>query len=532
MPRTRAARTTVRRRTGLALITGLAAASLLLSACSGSPAAASKRPPTGAADANATLTVGLVLEPTSLDIRHTSGAALEQVLIDNIYEGLVSRTQDDKIVDRLAKSHDISADGLTYTFVLNDGITFHDGAKLTSADVVSSLQTAKDDATVQGHADLADVASIAAKDDKTVVVTLAQPSQNFLFSLTGTAGLVFQKDDKTDLQSAENGTGPFTLQKWNKGSSLSFARNDSYWGAEGGREEHRVRLHPRLHRRRERGAERQPRRAHRRRPEPRAPAGQDRKFTITTGKTTDKGTLAFNNAKAPLNDQRVREALRLAIDHKAIIEARGAGTTLYGPIPQLDPGYQDLSCTAPYDPDKAKQLLKDAGQENLTLTLTIPSFYGTTVPQLLTSDFKKVGVTLKVNSVEFPAWLDTVFTKHDYDLSFVLHVEPRDFGNFANPNYYFGYDNPEVQKLYAQSQTELDPKKSADAAVPGRRDRREGRGRRLAVRGPHAHRGASGRERLPEGLDQLAAGPARRDGLEVTDPPHQCSATRSPEEPC
>ena len=71
-------------------------------------------------------------------------------------------------------------------------------------------------------------------------------------------------------------------------------------------------------------------------------------------------------------------------------------------------------------------------------------------------------MTLKVNSVEFPAWLDSVYTKHDYDLSFVLHVEPRDFGNFANPDYYFGYNNAEVQKLYSQSQTELDAKKSAE----------------------------------------------------------------------
>ncbi|GAA4485026.1 ABC transporter substrate-binding protein [Microbacterium panaciterrae] len=461
MHRTRTAIPAIRRRTGLALITGLTAASLLLAACSGTPATSTSTGSTGAVDANATLTVGLVLEPTSLDIRHTSGAALEQVLIDNIYEGLVSRTQDDTIVDRIAKSHEISADGLTYTFVLNDGVTFHDGAKLTAADVVSSLQTAKDDKTVQGHGDLAGVASIAAKDDKTVVITLSAPSQNFLFGLTGPAGLVFQKDSTADLQSAENGTGPFTLQKWNKGSSLAFSRFDQYWGqkagvksivfdyipdftagvnaAQSGSLDVLTAVDPNL-----------------------APQLDKTKFTITTGKTTDKGTLAFNNAKAPLNDQRVREALRLAIDHKAIIQARGAGTTLYGPIPQLDPGYQDLSSTAPYDPEKAKALLKEAGQQNLTLTLTIPSFYGSTVPQLLTSDFKKVGVTLKVNSVEFPAWLDTVFTKHDYDLSFVLHVEPRDIGNFANPAYYFGYDNPEVQKLYTQSQTELDPKKSAD----------------------------------------------------------------------
>ncbi|MBS1675514.1 MAG: ABC transporter substrate-binding protein [Actinobacteria bacterium] len=447
-----------RRRAVLAMATGLAAAALLLTACTGSPAPAGTGS-TGAPNPDATLTVGLVLEPSSLDIRHTSGAPLGQVLIDNVYEGLVTRTQDDKIIDRLAKSHEISADGLTYTFVLNDGIAFHDGTALTSADVVASLQTVKDDATVQGHADLAGVASISAPDEKTVVITLTQPSQNFLFSLTGTAGLVFRTGDTTDLQSAENGTGPFRLGTWNKGSSLTFTRDDAYWGTKAGVKTLvfdyipdftagvnaalsgsldvltavDANLAPQL----------------------------DGKFAITKGRTTDKGTLAFNNAKAPLNDQRVREALRLAIDHKAIIEARGTGTTLFGPIPQLDPGYQDLSGTAPYDPDKAKALLKEAGQENLTLTLTIPSFYGTTVPQLLTSDFKKVGVTLKVNSVEFPAWLDTVYTKHDYDLSFVLHVEPRDFGNFANPQYYFGYDNPEVQKLYAQSQTELDAKKSA-----------------------------------------------------------------------
>lgn len=449
-----------RRTRRIALISVIAATAVILSACTGSAAPEPGSTSTGKPDPDATLQVGLVLEPTNLDIRHTSGAALEQILIDNIYEGLVSRTEDNEIEGRLASDYEVSPDGLTYTFTLNDGIAFHNGTALTSADVVASYEAVRTDATVQGNAEFADVASITAPDAATVQIVLNKPNQNFLFALTGPAGLVFQTGDATDLKTAENGTGPFTLTRWNKGSAITFARNDSYWGEKAGVAEVEFQYIPDF------------------------TAGvntaldggvqvltavdpnlvtefEGTDFTLTTGRTTDKATLAFNNAKAPLDDVRVREALRLAIDHEALVQAVGAGTTLYGPIPELDPGYQDLSDVISYDPEKAKALLKEAGQEDLELTLTIPSFYGTTVPKVLISDFAKVGVTLDVDSVEFPAWLEDVYTNHDYDLSFVLHVEPRDFGNFANPDYYFGYDNPEVQSLYTKALETVDADESA-----------------------------------------------------------------------
>ena len=449
-----------RRTRRLALISAIAATAVILSACTGTATPDPGATSPGKPDPDATLQVGLVLEPTNLDIRHTSGAALEQILIDNIYEGLVSRTEDNEIEARLASDYEVSSDGLTYTFTLNDGITFHNGTALTSADVVASYEAVRTDATVQGNAEFADVASITAPDAATVQIVLNKPNQNFLFSLTGPAGLVFQAGDTTDLKTAENGTGPFTLTRWSKGNAITFARNDSYWGEKAGVAEVEFQYIPDF------------------------TAGvntaldggvqvltavdpnlvsefEGTDFTLTTGRTTDKATLAFNNAKAPLDDVRVREALRLAIDHEALVEAVGAGTTLYGPIPELDPGYQDLSDVISYDPEKAKALLKEAGQEDLELTLTIPSFYGTTVPKVLISDFAKVGVTLEVESVEFPAWLEDVYTNHDYDLSFVLHVEPRDFGNFANPDYYFGYDNPEVQSLYTKALETVDADESA-----------------------------------------------------------------------
>lgn len=449
-----------RRTRRLAVISALAATAIVLTACSGSP----EPEPTsiGAPDPDATLTVGLVLEPTNLDIRHTSGAAIEQILIDNIYEGLVTRSEDNTIEPRLASEYEISEDGLTYTFTLNEGVTFHSGDALTSADVVASYEQVRTDETLQGNAEFAAVSSITAPDASTVEITLSEPNQNFLFALTGPAGLVFRSGDTTDLQTAENGTGPFTLSSWNKGSTITFSRYAEYWGDPAGVAEVvfeyipdftagvnaaldgsldvLTAVDPNLAPQLEESGE----------------------FTLTTGRTTDKATLAFNNAKAPLDDVRVREALRLAIDHEALVEAVGAGQTLYGPIPELDPGHEDLSDVAPYDPERARELLAEAGHESLDLTLTIPNFYGTTVPQVLISDFAKVGVTLDVESVEFPTWLEDVYGNHDYELSFVLHVEPRDFGNFADPDYYFGYDNPEVQRLYAEALAETDEDASAD----------------------------------------------------------------------
>jgi len=448
-----------RRTRRLALISAIAASAVILSACTGT-AEPEATAPVGDPDPDATLQVGLVLEPTNLDIRHTSGAALEQILIDNIYEGLVSRDESNEIVPRLASDYEVSADGLTYTFTLNDGITFHSGTPLTSADVVSSYEAVRTDATLQGNAEFASIASITAPDPATVQIVLSAPNQNFLFSLTGPAGLVFQTGDTTDLKTAENGTGPFTLSRWSKGSAITFARNDAYWGEPAGVAEVEFQYIPDfsagVNAALDGGVQVLTA------VDPNLASQLEDSFTLTTGRTTDKATLAFNNAKAPLDDVRVREALRLAIDHDALVEAVGSGTTLFGPIPELDPGYEDLSDVISYDPEKAKELLAEAGQEDLELTLTIPTFYGTTVPKVLISDFQKVGVTLKVDSVEFPAWLEDVYTNHDYDLSFVLHVEPRDFGNFANPEYYFGYDNAEVQGLYADALAEVDPDKSAE----------------------------------------------------------------------
>lgn len=448
------------RRTTVAAAALLTAGALLLSACTGS-SSPSPSGSTAAADPDATVAVRLVLEPSNLDIRETAGAALDQILIDNVYQGLVSRTPDQEVVDTLASSHEISADGLTYTFTLREGVTFHDGQELTPQDVVWSLQQVKDTATYRDSDRLKNVTSIAA-NGQDIILTLSAPDSTLLWNLTGRAGLVFKEGDTIDRKTKANGTGPYALTDWKQGDSITLKRNDAYWGAKAKVAEVVLDFIP----------DTQAALSGALAGELDVVTGFDATlkdqieangaFSLVLGQSTDKGTLAMNSTKGPLADKRVRQAIRQAIDKNSIVEALGAGQTLYGPIPELDPGYEDLESTAPFDPDAAKKLLAEAGAEDITLTLTIPSFYGTTVSQILVSNLDDVGITLKVNAVEFSAWLNDVYINKNYDLSFVLHTEAHDFENWANPDYYFTYDNPEVQALYAKSVAATDPDQAAD----------------------------------------------------------------------
>ncbi|MDY0909090.1 ABC transporter substrate-binding protein [Microbacterium sp. CFBP9034] len=447
------------RRTALAATSLLAAGALLLSACSSgaSPTPSATVEP----DPDASAAIRLVLAPGNLDIRETAGAALDQILVDNIYQGLVARTPEQDIVPALASDWTVSPDGLTYIFTLREGVTFHDGQELTPADVVWSLETRQDTPEWSDSDRLANVDSITA-DGQEITLTLAEPDSSLLWNLTGRAGLVLKEGDTVDYQTAANGTGPFVLDDWRQGDSISFVRNEEYWGEPAQVAEvvfdyipdNQAALNAAL------AGEVDVVTGFDANLQEQIEANGD--FSLVVGQSTDKGTLAFNQKSGPLADKRVRQAIRQAIDHDAFVEALASGETQYGPIPSLDPGYEDLSDVAPYDPDAARALLEDAGVEDLELTLTIPNFYSTTIPQILVSNLNEVGITLEVDSVDFSTWLNDVYINQDYDLSFVLHTEARDFENWANPDYYFGYDNAEVQELYAQSLAATDEDEAAE----------------------------------------------------------------------
>ncbi|MFD2352822.1 ABC transporter substrate-binding protein [Nonomuraea ferruginea] len=146
----------------------------------------------------------------------------------------------------------------------------------------------------------------------------------------------------------------------------------------------------------------------------------------------------------------MRQAVRHAIDHQALLDTAwaGRGQLIGSMVPPTDPWYEDRTGDYPYDVAKAKELL---GGKTYDVKMRIPNLpYAVASAQVVKSQLAQVGINAEIEPLEFPArWLDSVFTKADYDLSIINHVEPRDIRIFADKSYYFRYDNPEFGKLLA-----------------------------------------------------------------------------------
>ena len=151
----------------------------------------------------------------------------------------------------------------------------------------------------------------------------------------------------------------------------------------------------------------------------------------------------------------MRRAVLAAIDRKGFIEAAadGFGTPIGSHYVPGAEGYVDTTSVNPYDPEKAKRLLAEAGVKTpLELTMTLPPPpYARQGGEFIAAQLAKVGINVKVQNVEWAQWLSNTYGgPHNYDLTIVSHVEPFDLGNYAKPDYYWGYSNPKFAQVYDQ----------------------------------------------------------------------------------
>ncbi|MFE2186376.1 ABC transporter substrate-binding protein [Streptomyces sp. NPDC059455] len=435
------------------LYSGAALLGLTLTACGGG--AGGSGAAGGAYDKNATVNIGSLYEPQNLDNTAGGGQGVTEALNGNVYEGLFKLTDNGKVEKLLAQDYKVSPDGLTYTFTLRDGVTFHSGKKLTSQDVKYSLEKvlAKDSQSAR-KSNLEVVKSIATPDPHTVRVQLSKKSISFVYNLSYVWILNSQAKN---LKTSEDGTGPYRLRKWTRGSALGLDRFAGYWGGAARNKQavfHYYKDATALNNALLTGAvdvvtsEQSP--------DALDQFKSNQNYKVSDGNSTTKLLLVFNDKAKPFTDVKVRQAVSAAIDDKKLLESvwGGYGKLIGSMVPPTDPWYEDLTKVNAYDPARAKRLLAEAGYKNgFTFTLDTPNYDPHPIAAtFIKSQLAKVGVTVKINSITPDQWYTKVYQNRDFTATLQEHVNDRDLVWYGNPDFYWGYDNKQVTQWVDQAE--------------------------------------------------------------------------------
>ncbi|MEW9531681.1 ABC transporter substrate-binding protein [Microbispora sp. NPDC049125] len=409
----------------------------------------------GSYDANATIGVGSLYEPQNLDNTAGGGQGVTEAFNGNVYEGLFRLTDDGKVENLLATDHKVSPDGLTYTFTLRSGVKFHSGKPLTSADVKYSIEkvTAGDSQSAR-KSQLEVIKSIDTPDDATVVVKLSGRSISLVYNLSYVWIVNSQAKDRT---TSEDGTGPYKLGMWKRGSSLTLDRFPGYWGTPATNKQ--VVFHyftdatalnnALLTKAVDVVTSEQS-------PDALAQFAGGKDYKVNDGHSTTKLLLAFNDRKAPFDKVLVRKAVTSAIDDKKLLSSIWGehGSLIGSMVPPTDPWYEDLTKVNPYDPNLAKQELAQAGYASgFSFTLDTPNYDPhPTVATFLKSELAKVGITVNINVITADQWYTKVYKNHDFAATLQEHVNDRDVVWYGDPGFYWGYDNPQVTKWVKEAE--------------------------------------------------------------------------------
>lgn len=440
-----------------------------------------------------TLVFGRGGDSVSLDpSRVTDGESMK--VAANIFETLINfGEQDTTLQPGLAKEWEASEDGLTYTLELEEGVKFHDGTDFNAEAVVKNFERwANGDADTfpyyqsmfggfkgdEGHV----IESVTAEGDHTVVFTLKRPQAPFLKNLAMTMfGIGSPEAFEADAEAFGEkpvGTGPFKFVEWKRNDSITVEKNEDYW-KEGLPKLDRVvfRSIP------DNGARLNALitgdidLADGINPSDQATISGDDNLQLFERPSLNIGYLGMTVTREPFGDKLVRQAFNHAIDKQAIIDAffEGAAEMAKNPIPPSIPAFNDSIEGYEYDPEKAKELLAEAGYpdgfEMELWAMPVPRPYmpdGAKVAEVIQKNLADIGVTAEIVSYEWATYLEKA-SKGEAD-AFLLGWtgDNGDADNFIyalldgdniGSNNYTYYDNDELHDILIEAQTEVDEDK-------------------------------------------------------------------------
>lgn len=392
----------------------------------------------------ASLTIGSLVAPTGLDPTVTDSQAVDEVFDNNVYEHLVTLNRAGNVVGSLATGWTVSTDRTTYVFTLRPGVTFSNGDPLDPKAVVYSLLRAAAPASRYPDAYLlGDLEAVAAAGADKVSVTLAQPSFSFLHTLAATSdGIVVDPRGVRTMSTAPVGTGPYLVDHWVPGKTLTLVQNPLYWGTPPslGRitfdyfttpaSENLALLAGKIQMIDDEAA-----------PGYLAGYRADPLYRVVTGQTQRIMQLTLNNSVSPFDQLQVREAIGYATNRSAIdkVVTGGSALALGAPAVTADPWYVDLTATRPYDLAKARQLLAAAGYASgFAVSMTVPAILqDQSTASLLAAQLGQVGIQVHIVVVSYGTWQKMVVERGRFSMTVSEATGARQLQQYGNTAAYF-----------------------------------------------------------------------------------------------
>jgi peptide/nickel transport system substrate-binding protein len=402
------------------VILAVVPAMLAVSACGSSVSGS------GTAGEKTTLSIAFPTDITTLNPWMTNTVPTDLSVISQIYQSLTIRQPDMSIEPLLATSWS-NPDPKTWTFKLRTDVKYSNGDSFDSSVVKWNIEQVQDPTTKARIApNWANIASVSTPDVSTVTITTKLPDA----TIPAMMSFFYFIDPKwaqagKDLATTPMGTGPYELAKWTKNSLIQLKARDSYWGKKVSFKTVNYKILPD--------------------PSARIAALQTKAVDVISGfapddldrikaipnvtaepvSSTRTNILGMNTHNKPLDDIRVRQALNYAVDKETIVKTLFHGLT--APTAQLVTkqyvGYNAGLDLYQYDPDKAKQLLSEAGYPHgLTISLYYPNdryMLANEVVQVVKEQLSKIDVTVELQAAPFTTWIDDMYAgklKHlNYD---------------------------------------------------------------------------------------------------------------------